>query len=160
MAHHFIVVLAGGAAHFFSGWFLNSNLVLGKIWKEEKEKNKDAKCVLSKDMRINIAAQIVASVALSIATCIAISIFEKSQMPIASKNLLEQIAGLFFGQAQNSKNMMSAIHAVLFIWAGFILPISAEEVIWCNHNWKHWILERSANLISLIAIAATVTFLS
>jgi len=157
MQHHLTVVLAGAAAHFFTGWILNCDMFLGKIWKQEKPK-KD--CGLSKDMRINLAAQVLASLALAIATCVAIAIFEKSQISSAGKGALEKLANMFFNQENTVKSMMNSIHTVLFIWAGFVLPISAEEVIWCGHNWKHWMLEMVSELIGLIAIAMAVTFLS
>ena len=156
MYHHITVVLAGAAAHFMTGWILNCDMLLGKIWKSEKDK----KSCLSKDMRINLAAQALASLALAIATAVAIAIFEKSQMPSMAQGALEKLANLFFSKDHSVKNMMNSIHTVIFIWAGFIIPSSAEEVIWCGHNWKHWALEMISKLISLIAIAATVTYLS
>lgn len=158
MHHHAVVVLAGAAAHFATGWVLNCDMFLGKIWKHEKDKK--ACGMLSKDMRINMACQVAASIAIAIATCIAISVFEKSQVSALGKSALEQLAGLFFGQANGAKNFVHAAHTVLFIWAGFLLPVSAQEVIWCGHNWKHWMLESVADLLGLLAIAATVNFLS
>ena len=158
MHHHLIVVAAGATAHFLTGWVLNCELLLGRIWKHEKDKK--ACGTLSKDMRINLGAQILASIALAIATCVAIAIFEKAQVPAAGRTALEKLAGLFFNQDHTVKSMMNSMRTVLFIWAGFMLPTSAGEVIWCGHNWKHWILEMMSELIGLIAIAATVTFLS
>ena len=158
MHHHLTVVLAGTAAHFLTGWLINSDLLLGKIWKNEKEQTN---CKTGeKDMRLNIACQFFASMMIAIATCVAIAVFEKAQGPLVAKNALEKLAHLFFNQEHPVKNLMHAIHTVLFIWAGFLLPISAQEVIWCNKSVKHWGLELMAELISLIAIAVTVNFLS
>lgn len=158
MYNHVTIVLAGAAAHFVTGWVLNSEMLLGKIWKSEKDKK--ACHGLSKDMRINMAFQLLASIVLAIATCVAISIFEKSQIPTLAKNSLEKLANLFFNQDHTVKSLTNSVHTVLFIWAGFIVPSSACEVIWCGHNWKHWMLESLADLLGLVAIAATVTFLS
>lgn len=158
MHHHVTVVLAGATAHFMTGWILNSPILLGRIWKHEQ--NNKACGNASADMKINVALQIVASIGLAVATCIAIALFEKAQSPIAAKNAMEKLAHLFFNQDHSVKNFMNAFHTVLFIWAGFILPISAEEVIWCGHHWKHWALESLSHLIGLVAIAATVNFLS
>ncbi len=38
MHHHVTVVLAGAAAHYLTGWVLNCDMLLGKIWKHEKDK--------------------------------------------------------------------------------------------------------------------------
>jgi hypothetical protein len=158
MLHHVTVALAGAAAHYMTGWALNSELVLGKIWKHEKDQKACGN--LSQDMRVNIALQAFASLVLSVGLCVAIIIFEKAQLSMGSKSALEQLAHLFFSSNQQVKSMMHSMHVVLFIWAGFILPFSAEEVIWCGHNWKHWMLESVKHLISLSAIAITVTYLS
>ena len=139
MQHQVTIVLAGAAAHFMTGWVLNSDMVLGKIWKQEKDKK--AAGNLSKDMRVNLVAQFAASIALAIATCVAIAIFEKSQVPMSAKSALEQLANMFFNQDHSVKSMMNSMRTVLFIWAGFLLPISAEEVIWCGKSMKHWALE-------------------
>lgn len=156
MYHHFTVVLAGAAAHFVSGWILSNDMLLGRILKSEKNK----KNCLSKDMHINIGAQFAASLALAIAVAVAISIFEKSQIQSMAEGALEKLANLFFSKDHSVKNMMNSIHTVMFIWAGFIIPTSAGTVIWCGHNWKNWIIEMVMELVGLIAIAATVTYLS
>ena len=158
MHHHLVVVAAGAAAHFVTGWVLNCELLLGKIWKHEKDKK--ACGTLSKDMRVNLAAQIVASIALAIGVSVAIAIFNKAQVPAAGTTALEKLANLFFNQDHTTKSMMNSMYTVLFVWAGFILPNCASEVIWCGHNWRHWLLEQAADLLGLMAIAATVTFLS
>jgi len=157
MMNHVTVILAGAAAHFATGWVLNCDMLLGKIWKAEKDKK--ASC-LSKDMRVNLAAQALISIVLAIAVSVAITIFEKSQVPAIGKGALEKLASLFFNQDHTLHNLMNSIHSVLFIWAGFILPVSAEDVIWCGHNVKHWILEMLSELCGLIAIAAVVTYLA
>jgi len=156
MQHHLTIVTAGAAAHFVTGWILNSDMLLGKIWKQEKDK----KAPFSKDMRINLAAQVVASIILAIATCVAIAIFEKAQVPVAGKTALEKLANLFFNQDHTSKSMMNSMHTVLFVWAGFLLPVSAQEVIWCGKELQHWALESMSEILGLMAIAATVTYLS
>jgi len=156
MYHHVTVVLAGAAAHFMSGWILSNDMLLGRILKDEKDKKK----CLSKDMHMNMAAQFAASLVLAIAVAVAISIFEKSQVQSMAEGALEKLANLFFSKDHSVKNMMNSVHTVLFIWAGFIVPTSAGEVIWCGHNWKNWITEMIMELIGLVAIAATVTYLS
>ena len=158
MHHHITVVLAGAAAHYLTGWVLNSDMLLGKIWKHEKDKK--ACGMLSKDIRVNLGVQALASIALAIAVCVAIAIFEKSQVPVAAKGALEKLANLFFNQDHTVKSMLNSMYTVMFIWAGFVIPLSAEEVIWCGHNWKHWMLESASQLLGLIAIAAVVNFLS
>jgi Protein of unknown function (DUF1761) len=156
MHNHITIVVAGAAAHFVTGWVLNSHMLLGKVWKEEKEK----KAPFSKDMRINFAAQAVASLVLAIAVAVAISIFDKAQVASTAKTALEKLAGMFFSQEHSGRSMMNSIHTVLFIWAGFLLPVSAQEVIWCGKQVKHFALEAVMELLSLVAIAATVTYLS
>lgn len=158
MHHHVTIVLAGAAAHFFTGWLVSLDLILGKVWKEEKDKKLCNN--VHKDMRVRLGLQAIVSIVLAIATCVAIAIFEKSQASVASKSGLEKLAHLFFNHDHAVKSIMSSIHTVLFVWAGFILPISVERVIWCGHNWKYWLLEMSKELVCLVAIAATVTFLS
>lgn len=163
MHNHVVLVLAGGAAHFLTGWVLSSDMLLGQFWKKNKAKNKDAStsCCLSKDMRINMAAQLIASMALSIATCVAIAVFEKYQAPVAAvgKDAMAKIFSMFFTQAHSTKNFMNAFHTVLFIWAGFLIPTSAGQVIWCGHSWKNWLLEIGMDLTGLLAIAGTVIYL-
>ena len=158
MLHHVSVALAGAAAHYVTGWALNSEMLLGKIWKHEADKKACGN--LSKDMRVNLALQAVASLMLSVGVCVAIAIFEKAQLSMVSKSALEKLAGIFFNEGNNARSMMNSMYIVLFVWAGFVLPFSAEEVIWCGHDWKHWALESAKHLISLAAIAATVTYLS
>ncbi len=158
MLHHVTVALAGAAAHYMTGWVLNSDALLGKIWKHEKDKKACGN--LSKDMRVNLALQAFASLVLSVGVCVAIAIFEKSQLSMVSKSVLEQMAHMFFNANNHARSMMHSMYIVVFIWAGFILPFSAEEVIWCGHNWKHWALESVKHLLGLMAIAATVTYLS
>lgn len=163
MYHHISLVLAGAAAHFATGWVLNSDILLGHVWKKEKAKEaKDKKSceTLSHDMRLNLAAQVVVSIALSLATCVAIHLFQKSQSVAHSKDVLAYLSSWFFGQEHAVKSMLHSMYTVLFIWAGFLLPSSAEEVIWCGHNWHHWMLEMGAKLLGLISIAITVTYLS
>lgn len=158
MQHHITVVLAGAAAHFATGWALNSDMLLGKVWKQEKDKK--ACGTLSKDMRINLAAQVAASIVLAVATCAAIAVCDKAQVGAVAKTSLEKVANMFFGQEHAPKSMMHSMHTILFIWAGFLLPISAEEVIWCGKSMKHWALEAMSQLLSLAALAAAVTYLS
>ena len=156
MQHQMTVVLAGTAAHFLTGWVLNSDMLLGKVWKQEKKAHEN----LSKDMRLNIAAQLAASMALTVATCVAIAVCDKAQVATVAKTALERVANMFFGQEHAPKSMMHSMHTVLFVWAGFLLPISAEEVIWCGKSMKHWALEAMSQLVSLMAVAVTVTYLS
>ena len=154
MHNHITIVAAGAAAHFVTGWVLSSHILLGKIRKEEK------KAHLSKDMHINLAAQALVSLILAIAVAVAISIFDKAQVASAAKTALEKLAGMFFGQEHSGRSMMNSIHTVLFIWAGFLLPVSAQEVIWCGKEVKHFALDAVMELLGLVAIAATVTYLS
>ncbi len=158
MQHHLMVVAAGAATHFAAGWILNSDMLLGKIWKQGKEKK--ACHGFSKDMRINLGAQAAASIVLSIATCVAISLFAKSQSPMLAKGALEQLAAMFFNQEHAIKNMMHSMYTVMFIWVGFILPLSGQEVIWCGKDLKHWMLESASDVACLMALAAMVTYLS
>lgn len=156
MNHHYItLVLAGGAAHFFTGWVLNNDMLLGQFLKKDKPKNQP----LSKDMRINMAAQALASLALATATCVAICVFEKYQSPVIATDAMSKLFNRFFSQGHATKSYMNAFHTVLFIWAGFIVPSSSCEVIWCGHSWKAWLLEIGMDLAGLIAIAATVVYL-
>lgn len=158
MHNHITIVLAGAAAHFATGWILNCDMLLGKIWKSEKDKKN---CHLaSKDMRINLGVQLAISVVLSIATCVAIAIFEKSQMPVHAQTALEKLANLFFNQSHAEKSLTNSLYPVVFVWAGFVFPISAQEVIWCGKNLKHWVLESMSDLASLMALAAAVSYLS
>ncbi|MDP3788746.1 MAG: DUF1761 family protein [Candidatus Chromulinivorax sp.] len=159
MQHHLMVVAAGAATHFAAGWILNSDMLLGKIWKKES-KDKKACHGFSKDMRINLGAQAVASVVLAVATCVAISLFAKSQSPMLAKGALEKIAGMFFSQEHAIKNMMHSMYTVLFVWAGFVLPMSGQEVIWCGKDLKHWMLESASDVVCLMALAAMVTYLA
>lgn len=158
MHNQVTIVLVGAAAHFVTGWVLNSDMLLGKIWKQEKDKKSGGS--LSKDMRVNLGAQMLASIALAIATCVAIAIFEKSQVPNLAKTALERLANLFFNQDHTARNLMNSVRTVLFVWAGFVLPMSAQEVIWCGKSLKHWMLESMSDLLGLVAIAAVVTYLS
>lgn len=158
MHNQITIVLVGAAAHFLTGWVLNCDMLLGKIWKQDKDKKSCGS--LSKDMRINLGAQMLASIALAIATCVAIAIFEKAQVPAVAKTALERLANLFFNQDHTVKSLMNSIHTVLFVWAGFVLPISAQEVIWCGKSVKHWMLESMSELLGLISIAVVVTYLS
>lgn len=158
MQHHFMVVAAGAATHFAAGWILNSDMLLGKLWK--KEKDKKGCHGFSKDMRINLGAQAVASLVLSIATCVAISLFAKSQSPMLASSALEKIAGMFFSQEHAIKNMMHSMYTVLFVWAGFMLPMSGQEVIWCGKDLRHWMLESASDVLCLMALAAMVTYLA
>ncbi len=152
-----IVVLVGAAAHYLTGWALCSHLLLGRLWKNDKEKMKS--CGMHQDMRINIALQIITSIALSAATCAAICAFQKNQSLSMLENLFASISGLFFNQ-NNSQNMMHAVHAVMFIWAGFIVPTSVSEVIWCGHHWKKWMIEMTATIIELVVLAMVIVSLS
>ncbi len=156
MEHHVTIVLAGAAAHFVTGWVLNSEMLLGKVWKHDKK----GVAHFSKDMRVNLGVQFAASIILAIATCVAIAIFEKAQVPVAGKTALEKLANLFFSQDHTSKSMLNSIYTILFIWAGFLLPVSAQEVVWCGKELKHFLLESMSDLLGLMAIAAVVTHLS
>lgn len=158
MMNQVSIVLAGASAYFLTGWALNSQMLLGKLWKDEKDKKACGSS--SKDMHFNLGAEVLVSLVLAIATCVAISIFEKTQVPVAAKSALEKLSQMFFNQDNSSKSMLHSMYTILFIWVGFILPVSVEEVIWCGHKWKHWILQMISKLIGLMAIAATVTFLS
>ena len=151
-----IVIAAGAVAHFFAGWAC-SKLLLRKFWENNKEKTNA--CGLHQDMKVNIALQLIASLALAAATCAAICVFQKNQSMSMLENMLASISGLFFNQS-SSQNMMHAVHSVMFIWAGFIVPTSASEVIWCGHNWKNWMLEMVAQLIELIVLAVVIVILS
>ena len=156
MQNYITLVLAGGAAHFVTGWALNSDMLFGQLWKKDAAK----KCGLSKDININLAAQFSASVALATATCVAICIFEKYQAPAAAQDAMSKLFAIFFSPENANKSFMNAFHTVLFIWAGFIIPTSVGEVIWCGHSWKSWMLEMAMELMGLISIAATIVYLA
>lgn len=153
MMNHFTVVLVGATAHFLTGWALCSDMIFGRIWKENKKA-----CGLHKDMRINLALQFAASLALAAATVAALVIFEKAQAPSMIEDMLSKITSLFFSK-ENMKGSMNALHTAIFIWAGFIVPTSASEVIWCGHHWKLWIVEMIAKLLELSVLAVVVTAL-
>ena len=154
--NHITLVLAGGAAHFFTGWVLNSDMLLGQVW---KSKDAAKKCGLSKNMNVNLAAQFAASLALSAATCVAICVFEKHQASGLTQDAMSRLHSLFFSPEHAGKSLMQALHTVTFIWAGFIIPTSVGEVIWCGHNWKMWMIEMGMELAGLISIAATIAYL-
>lgn len=156
MHHHFTVVLAGATAHFITGWVLSCDMFLGKIWKNEKDK----KSCLTKNIYIKVGVQALVSIALAIATCIAITVFEKYQITASAQGALDKLASLFLQKNNTSKDVMNALHSVLFIWAGFIIPTSVQEIIWCGEDWKHLGIQMISQLMSLIAIAVTVTYLS
>ena len=156
MQNYITLVLAGGAAHFVTGWAVNSDLLLGQFWKKDKTKS----CGLSKDMNVNLAAQFTASLALATATTVAICVFEKYQTPVVVNDAMSKLFSLFFSPEHAGKSLMNAFHTVLFIWAGFIIPTSVGEVIWCGHNWKFWMMEMGGELLGLMSIAATVVFLA
>jgi len=156
MYHNVLVVAAGAVAHFATGWALYSNKAFGKLWKHDKARAKF--CTPGKDVRINMAVQFGASLALSIATCAAIFIFSKSQSSITS-DLVVKISNWMFNQKEAVEAVKNPFYTVLFIWGGFILPTAAGEVIWCDHNWKNWTMEMICELLGLLAIAATVNFL-
>ncbi len=161
MHHHVTIVLAGATAHYLTGWFLNSDLVLGKIWKQEKaEKGKKGCGPVSKDMRVNIVAQMVVSTVIALATCTALAVFQKAHLAMTAKTGLEQLTLWFFNQEHAAKSLMHAFRTVFFIWIGFLVPFSAQDVIWCGHNVKHWALASIAELVGLMALAATVTYLA
>jgi len=155
MHHHITVVLAGAAAHFATGWALNSEMLLGKFFK----KNKAKPVAMHKDMRVNLAAQLVASIALSVATCVVICMISKTATPTTATDALSRFASMFFNQASSPKNLMCSLRTIIFIWAGFIVPSSACEVIWCGHNLKNWLVEMGMDLAGLIAITLTITYL-
>jgi len=154
MENHVALILAGGTAHFVTGWIFNCNMLLGQFWKKEIVK----KPGLSKDVHVNLGVKFAASIALSIATCVAITVFEKYQAPVPH-NAMSKLFSLFFNPEHAGKNFMYAFHTILFIWAGFIVPTSIGEVLWCGHNWKIWMIEMAGELLGLLAIAATVVFL-
>ncbi len=155
--NHVTLVLAGGAAHFFTGWVLNCDMLLGKVW---KSKDAAKKCGLSKNMNVNLAAQFAASLALSAATCVAICVFEKHQVSGIAQDALSKVYSLFFSPEHVGKSFEHAFKTILFIWAGFIIPTSVGEVIWCGHNWKMWMMEMGSELVGLLAIATTIVFLA
>ncbi len=156
MQNHIVLVLAGAAAHFAAGWALNCDMLLGKLGKQDKEKKS---CGFHKDMRINMALQLLASVVLTIATVAAMVIFEKAQTPSMISDMLARVSGMFFEQ-NNMPGMMNALHTSLFIWAGFIVPTSAGEVIWCGHHWRSWAREMVCELLQLEAVAVTVALMA
>lgn len=155
--HNITVVLAGASAHFLTGWVLNCDMLLGKLWKKEKKSKYSG---LSKDIRVNLAAQFLVSIALTVATCVAITICKKTQGPTIGEDVLERLTDLFFNQENTMKSMANSIRIVLFIWAGFIVPSSIGEVIWCGHDFKAWAIEMVCDFLGLAAIAATVTYLA
>jgi len=156
MHHHVTVVLAGAIAHFASGWILNCDMLFGKLW--QKDKKEQVEC--HKNMYEKMAFQFVASLALSLAVCIAIYMMNKAHNAAATQNALSKLASIFFEQGQAPKSLLTSLRVVFFIWAGFIIPTSAGEVIWCAHSLKNWALELSMELVGLVAIAAVVTHLA
>jgi len=157
MDHNITVILAGASAHFLTGWFLNCNMFISKLSKKEK---KSKSCGLGKGVGINIAAQFLVSIALTVATCVAITMCQKAQGPTIGEDVLERLTSLFFNEETSMQGMIDSMRTVSFIWAGFIIPSSIGEVIWCGHDLKSWMLEMACDFLGLAAIAATVTFLA
>lgn len=156
--HHFTVVVAGAVAHYVAGWILYSDKALGRLFKDGKDK----KCcnATGKELRFDMVAHFVVAIFLSLATCVAITIFDKAQVSLEGKTALEKLATLFFSEEEKTKTVLNSIYTVLLIWGGFILPTSTIKVIWCGHDWKNLIVHSIKELLSLIAIAVTVTLLS
>jgi hypothetical protein len=154
--HHISIVLAGAFAHFMTGWILNCNPLFSQFLHHDKKVHQG----LSADLKINMLIQFLVSIALSLATCIAIYIFEQAHISVAPENIIEKFTQLFFHVDQTKKSMINSLYTVLFIWAGFILPSSFENVIWGGYSVRKWITDLSMEFIGLLAIATTVTYLA
>ena len=155
MYHHALVVLAGAGAHLAAGWVLCSDMALGKFLTTAKEKRRH-----HHHHKIeHLICHFLVAIVLSFATCIAISVFDKAQVSNLTKTTFDQFAALLFGEEMSSKSIFGSIYTVLFIWAGFILPIGAFHTVWCDEDWKEFFVCYLKELVCLIALAATVTYL-
>ena len=149
-------VLVAAAAHYATLWLWYSEYLFGPMWKKM-----GGKCAgLYKDMKINALIQFAASILIATAVCIAVSVFEKTQVTALSKEGFSQIFSWFLDKSSPNNTMLGSMKTVGFIWTGFLLPMSFSSVLWCGTSLNRWALETAGKLAGLLAIAVTVASIS
>jgi hypothetical protein len=143
MEINFVAVFVAALVMFVVG-FLMHGPVAGKLWMRLANITPAGNEKLS-DMIPQMLWNLLANLVTATVFAVAMSAMFSSSMSRDFFNLIWSITWY-----------KGAIWAVL-LWLGFVVTSSSMEVIWMKRNYKLWLFECVASLLSLAAMGAVIT---
>ena len=65
---------------------------------------------------------------------------------------------LFFASAlTEAEGVLAAATTAIWIWLGFVVPVTLGPVLWENRPWKYWFITAGYYLVALILMAVVIT---
>lgn len=151
----FLPILVAAGANVTVGGIWYSDKFFGPMWRKL-----GGKSINQNDMAQKIALHAIASVFTATALFIAISVFQKAQTNVYTKEGFLKIFSLFLQDTSQNNSLMSSMKIAGFVWLGFIAPCKAVSSIWGSSSLKKFAIETTGQLVSLVTMAGIIASLS
>ena len=63
----------------------------------------------------------------------------------------------FASEITEAEGVLAAATTAIWIWLGFVMPVTLGPVLWENRPWKYWFITSGYYLVSLILMAVVMT---
>ena len=153
--NNYVPILVAAAVHIGIACLWYSELLFGKMWISAGGCKMD-----SKDAPMKLGLQTLCSILLATAIMIAINIFQQSQAVSATASGFSRMFSWFLNSTTEGPTMMNAMKVAGFFWMGFAMPTIASAAIWCNHSLNRFFICAAGELVALLAMGASLSYLS
>ena len=151
---NYLPILAAAAVHISLSVVWYSDYAFGKTWK------KVSGCkIKTQNLYTKFALQAALSVLTATALMIAINIFEQYQMIGATQSGFTKIFSWFLSNTQQGPSLMNVMKIASFFWLGFIMPVHAATMIWCETHLHKFLIDAGCELFALVGVAVTLAVL-
>lgn len=150
--NNYVPILVAAALHVGIGYLWLSNTLFGKMWLG------DSKITSPNTMRLILQAK--CSILIATALMIGINIFHQTQNTTATASGFAKMFSWFLTNTDQGPTMMNAMKVAGFFWMGLSLPTIGSLAIWLNYPMQNFLLYVSGELVALLAMAASLSYLS
>ncbi|MDP2815239.1 MAG: DUF1761 domain-containing protein [Rectinemataceae bacterium] len=63
----------------------------------------------------------------------------------------------FASQITEAEGVLASVTTAIWVWLGFIAPVTLSSVLWENRPWKYWFITSGYYLVSLILMSVILT---
>jgi len=63
----------------------------------------------------------------------------------------------FASQITEAEGVLASVTTAIWVWLGFVAPVTLGSVLWENRPWKYWFITSGYYLVALILMAVVMT---
>lgn len=63
----------------------------------------------------------------------------------------------FASEITEAEGVLASVTTAIWVWLGFIVPVTLSSVLWENRPWKYWFITSGYYLASLILMSVILT---